>query len=550
MGAPESVGRAEQEERAPGVAKRKAAKPLKAPAAAGPNPENKAVTEGPKEEHRGCLKSDSESLERRSPSMKRKHTYQSVDVEAVDVAALVAAMVVACVVPGGLDLGVCIVALDVAKERFYAALSNARGEVVRILRFNHPQQTMAMLKLLLELKNKTLDVQVVLEPTGTYGDAVKYQCYQQGLAVYEVSPKRTHDMAEVLDGVPSMHDAKATVVLAQLHTMGKSRAWKPHSTDRRDLRALVDRRVLYSEPLEQHYGRLEALLARYWPEFGQVMSVRETRSWMALLSKYPGPEAVKQAGEDAKEVLRAAARAGLSAERIEEVIGACTQSLGVAMTSAERALLRELVDEIQRLSRKVDEIDKQIASWVLPDPIMKLMADVIGPAATAALMVYVGAPSQYASAAAYEKACGLNLKVRSSGKDAGRLKITKRGPPRVRQLMYLAALRCCQTDETVRAWYQQRKSYEASIKIKAVVAVMRKLVRALWCMGHDVEHPKAFDSHLLFDIRRLKLQPRDATRSSHGVNAPPPCSASPAQTGKRSGRISQPQRTSTVEAQP
>ena len=140
--------------------------------------------------------------------MKRKHTYQSADVESIDLAALVAAVVAACVVPGGLDPAVCIVALDVAKERFFAALSDVRGNVLRILRFEHPRQTMAMLRLLLELRKKGLDVQVVLEPTGTYGDAVKYQCHRQGLAVYEVSPKRTHDMAEVLDGVPSMHDAK------------------------------------------------------------------------------------------------------------------------------------------------------------------------------------------------------------------------------------------------------------------------------------------------------------------------------------------------------
>jgi transposase len=496
--------------------------------------------------HRGCLKSDDESLGRRSPPMTKKHTYQSVDVEAVDVAALVAAMVVACVVPGGLDPGVCIVALDVAKERFFAALSNARGEVQRILRFDHPKQTMAMLKVLLALKSKKLDVQVVLEPTGTYGDAVKYQCHQHGLAVYEVSPKRTHDMAEVLDGVPSMHDAKATVVLAQLHAMGKSRKWEPQSTQRRDLRALVDQRVFASEPLEQHYGRLEALLARYWPEFCQVMSVRKTSSWMPLLSKYPGPEAVAQARKDAKDVLKTAAKAGLSADRIEEVIGASIQSLGVPMTSGERVLLRELVDEIQRLTRKIDEIDRQIASWGESEQVTKLMAGVVGPAATAALVAYVGAPSEYASAAAYEKACGLNLKVRSSGKHEGRLRITKRGPPRVRQLLYLAALRCCESNETVRAWYQRRTSYKADIKKKAVVAVMRKLVRALWAIGHDPGHPKVFDARLLFDTRRFATEPFSPKRSSLRVEPSPRSSCLP----ERTARSRQSPKPSSQEAHP
>ena len=481
--------------------------------------------------------------------MKRKHTYQSADVESIDLAALVAAVVAACVVPGGLDPAVCIVALDVAKERFFAALSDARGNVVRILRFEHPRQTMAMLRLLLELRKKGLDVQVVLEPTGTYGDAVKYQCHRQGLAVYEVSPKRTHDMAEVLDGVPSMHDAKATAVVAQLHAMGKSRRWEPPTADRRALRAAVDRRILYSEPLEQQYGRLEAVLARYWPEFGQVVDIRGSRSWMPLVAQYPGPEAVAQGGQNPREVLRIGARGLLSADRVEEIIGPCKESLGVPMTSAERVLLQDVVGEIQRLKRKVDDIDAELESQVKSNHVMQLMSAVVGAAATAALIAYVGEPREYPSAAAYEKACGLNLKVRSSGKDEGKLKITKRGPPRVRQLLYLAALRCCQKDDIVCAWYQKRTSYKADVKIKAVVAVTRKLVRGLWCMGHDPGHARAFDSRLLFDVRRLPVHRRAPGLFGRDASvAQNPCS--PRRNGKRTGSVAQLSKPSAMEAQP
>jgi transposase len=493
------------------------------------SPETEGMEEVPEIEHRGRPKSDGKSLERRSPSMKKKHTYQSADVDAIDVAALVARVVAACAVPGPAVPGICIVAVDVAKETFFAALSNERGEVVRILRFHHPKQTTAFLKLLLTLRSEKLDVQVVLEPTGTYGDSVKHQCHQRGLAVYEVSPKRTHDMAEVLDGVPSMHDAKSTVVLAQLHAMGKSRKWQPYSDTRRELRALVDRRVLYSDPLERHYGRLEALLTRFWPEFGQVMDVRMCRSWMSLLSKYPGPEAVLHGSLDASVVLREAASGALSIDRIDEIIGAATGSLGVPMTNEERVLLSELVLEIQRLQTKLDEIDRQLASHIKSDTVMKPIACAVGPAATAALFAFVGAPGQYDSASAYEKACGLNLKVRSSGTHEGRLTITKRGPPRVRQLLYLAALRLCRSDAVVRAWYHQRGGHKANAKTKAVVAVMRKLVRALWCMGRDVQDLREFDSLKLFDSRRLGIgqhSTESASSLSQSADASPQAASS------------------------
>jgi hypothetical protein len=120
-----------------------------------------------------------------------------------------------------------------------------------------------------------------------------------------------------------------------------------------------------------------------------------------------------------------AAKGALPAERIDEVIRAATGSLGVPMTSAEQQLLRDVVNEIQRLGRKVDEIDNEAASCVEADRAMQLMSEVVGPAAVVALLAYLGAPSQFASASAYEKASGLNLKVRSSGKHEGRLKITK-----------------------------------------------------------------------------------------------------------------------------
>ncbi len=36
-------------------------------------------------------------------------------------------------------------------------------------------------------------------------------CAVGGIALYRVSPKRVHDAAEVYDGVPSLHDAKAAL---------------------------------------------------------------------------------------------------------------------------------------------------------------------------------------------------------------------------------------------------------------------------------------------------------------------------------------------------
>jgi len=59
-----------------------------------------------------------------------------------------------------------------------------------------------------------------MEPTGTYGDGLRALLVSSGVSVFMQSPKRLLDAREVLDGVPSLHDATSCVVMAQLRRQG------------------------------------------------------------------------------------------------------------------------------------------------------------------------------------------------------------------------------------------------------------------------------------------------------------------------------------------
>jgi hypothetical protein len=150
---------------------------------------------------------------------------------------------------------------------------------------------------------------------------------------------------------------------------------------------------------------------------------------------------------------------------------------------------------------------------------------VVGPACAAALGSHLGSLHTYPSASAVEKAVGLNLKERTSGERTTRntaLHITKRGPGQVRQLLYLATLRLIAKDPIVAAWYRARGAHKANEKRKAVVAVMRKLVRALF----HVARGATFDATRLFDTRRLNL-PIATDDSPTGVFDVPAATAGP-----------------------
>jgi len=436
--------------------------------------------------------------------MKTKRSYGTVDVERFDAKALFPLLATGC-----------IVAIDVAKTKFVAAVATVAGEVVKLVKFEHPRQTGLFLEQLSILSETGHKPTVVMEPTGTYGDAVRYQCHRRGLAVHMMPPKHTHDFAEVLDGVPSMHDAKAAVVLAKLQVIKPARAWTPDSDERRDMRAWVDQRRLIGRTLAIYYGHLEAMIARHWPEAGTHIDVYRQRSWMALMKALPGPDAIAADPDGAKELLRKASRGHFDKVRLDALVAAAQTTTGVPMTGGEQEKLRAIVEQIELHVQRLAAVDNKLSELVEKNEVLRQMTTVVGPACSAAVGAMVGSPTEFANAGAFEKAMGLNLKEKSSGNVNGRLSITKRGPGEVRHLLYVAALRMLKDVSTIpRAWYRARESHKAKQSLKAVVALMRKLARALWHVGRGAP----FDPRKLFDTRRLGLN-ADAIASAKEISA-------------------------------
>jgi transposase len=116
------------------------------------------------------------------------------------------------------------------------------------------------------------------------------------------NPKRSHDAAEVCDGVPSLHDAKSAAIVAKLHFDGASEPWPATSDHQRDLAAA--RRVLeiYQTQFQQNRNRLEGVLARFWPELPRVLDLSSV-TLLTLVSEFGAPHEVSQRREEAKTLM-------------------------------------------------------------------------------------------------------------------------------------------------------------------------------------------------------------------------------------------------------
>ena len=137
--------------------------------------------------------------------MPKKIQYRAVDVQQLSPEILLG---------GFQDADRVVVGVDVAKRKFLAAFSDAQGEMHRIVRFEHPTQTRAFLDLLDGVQKAGKTVEVVMEPTGTYGDPLRFQLGLRSIPVFRVKNKQVHDAAEFFDGAASKHDAKDACLIA------------------------------------------------------------------------------------------------------------------------------------------------------------------------------------------------------------------------------------------------------------------------------------------------------------------------------------------------
>ena len=424
-----------------------------------------------------------------------RRTYKAIPVNKVDVSEIISE----CQRRG---LGEVCVGLDISKHDFYAVFHYAAGSFSQPIRVLQPAEIGAFVALLSRIQ-ESLAVKVGLESTGTYGDALRWSLHSAGFEVQRISGKSVTDYAEIFDGVPSKHDGKDAAIIAELMQHGKGAVWPWKVNDERDRKMAhaVEKLDIQTRLEAMWMGRLEASLARHWPEVINELTLASATLAFAV-NHYGRPQHLA-ADERASERLRGWGRGPLKQEKIDRIIESAKATVGVPMSDEDVAWLREIVTAIQHARTAQKACQNELKTLVSQNETIQKMATAVGHATACVLWVQLGDPRNYPAAGAYLKAAGLNLKVRSSGKMKGQLRISRRGPSRVRRWMYFAALRAVQKP-SVKPWFDSKKAKnEKAGAMLATVGVMRKLMRAIW---HITNTDDEFQWQLLFPGRPIVCQ--------------------------------------------
>jgi transposase len=371
--------------------------------------------------------------------------------------------------------------LDIGKDSIYCVLRWGADDFDRPWRARNPSEIVRLAELLGAV-GRGRQLVVAMEPTGTYGDALRQALARVGVTAQRVSPKQASDYAEVLDGVPSQHDGKDAAVVAELAAQGKSWPWplpQPTAAEQ-ELAYQVDWLDGQRRQMMQWYGRLEAVLSRHWPEATAVLPLRSV-TLLRCLAEYGGPRGLALAPA-ATERVQGWGRGFLAADKAQALVNSARQTVGVTTGSWDEKRLQEYARTILACRQEMRTARRRLAALAQQQPAIRAMAAVVGAATACVLWVAVGDPGAYHCGPAYRKALGLNLAERSSGRWQGQLKISKRGSASARRWLYLAALRWLRR-EPVRQWYARQKAARRGLGKAAVIGVMRKLTLAVYRVG-------------------------------------------------------------------
>jgi transposase len=201
----------------------------------------------------------------------------------------------------------------------------------------------------------------------------------------------------------------------------------------------------------------------------------------------PTPAAVQALGvERLTALLRGASRGRYGAARATQLLAAAATSIGLREGTAPLVTrLHYLLEEAARLQDYQRALEQQQAAALrlVPYAAALLQLRGLGVGTVATLLGEAGDLRGFRRARQLLKHAGLNLYELSSGEHRGQRRLTKRGRPGLRRILYMAALRLLKRGAPLHGYYHRLRARLAGTP--AVVAVMRKLLRVVHALVHS-----------------------------------------------------------------
>ncbi len=395
-----------------------------------------------------------------------------------------------------------IVTLDIGKGSHYGYFRAPDGQDVEPFAFYNTHDSFhSFWKKLSRFKKAHGCRQVVVgfESTGPYAEPITHFLKQQPVTLVQINPMHSKRVRELTGNSPNKTDRKDPRVIADVIMLGHALRVVIPQGPSAHLRRLTQARERAIRDRTAIVNQLQHLLFVIFPEFLKVIKKISCKTGLYLLRHYPSRQAIAALGEQQlSRIIKRVSRGKMGQWHAEQLCQAAQASVGI--NEGQESIVEEighLVDKIKRENDFIDRVECQMRVHLEQIPYSRYLLSLpgVGLITVAGLIGEVGDFRQYKTSAEITKLAGLDLFEVSSGKHKGRRRISKRGRPLMRKLLYFAAINAVKSTGTMHRPYT-RMLERGMPKIKALVAISRKLLRVMYALARDQEmYMENFDNH-------------------------------------------------------
>jgi len=417
-----------------------------------------------------------------------------------------------------------IATVDIGKRThtgYWRAYNGAEGKVFSFS--NNRSGFEYFLKVIYAAKsnNKADTIIVGFESTGPYGKPLIHYLVRQKVRLVQVNSYHIKRVKELNDNSPLKSDIKDPRVIADIIQLGHFLSPIVPMGVAAELRELIYERETLIRYKTAAYNRLQNILSVVFPEFLSIMKGARSKCAHFLLQKYQTPQKIAELGiKQLTKIIRSISRGRISVNRIEELYNASIHSIGVKEgTTSMAKRIQNCLEHITMYNRQIDSLENDIAISLTHHPSSRFLLSIKGVnvITAAALIGEVGDFECFRSYKTILKLAGLNLYEVSSGSRRGRRYISKRGRHLLRKILFYASINAIRKHGILRSYYQRLLCHHMP-RIKAIIAVMRKLVCIMFALVrnktiYNPEYSKLKNTVLKQVYERVRLSSAVLRRS-------------------------------------
>lgn len=332
------------------------------------------------------------------------------------------------------------------------------------------------------------EIIVGFESSGPYAEPLFHYLRKKPVTLVQVNPVHTKRLKELTGNSPNKTDKKDPRVIADVISLNHSLTLVVPEGPAAELRRLTIARERAMKRRTAALNQLQDLVFVIFPEFLDIMKNVSTKTAVYLLKNHPTPGNMLALGlEPLAALVKKMSRGKMGRQKAETLFQAAGASIGIQEGTTSILLeIEHLMCQIEGDTSFIASLEKKMGEYLEEIPYSQSVLSIkgIGKVIAAGLIGEVGDFKKFRTASEITKLAGLDLFEISSGKHKGQRRISKRGRPLMRKLLFFAAINMVRSNGAMHESYT-RMLQRGMPKVKALTAISRKVLRVVFALARD-----------------------------------------------------------------